>query len=412
MPYVVADKILFLSEASKVLSSSLDYYTTLGTVAELIVTGVSDFCIIDIFDGRKMSRVAVRVADRKKQKLANKMYEFLPSPTNKEAIYDTAKNNKTVLIKKATPAWLNKASRIKEERETIKKLGLNSHLFVPLVSRGQIIGVLTTASMDPKFSYSETDLPFIQELANRAATAVDKARLYSEAQKALHDRDEFLAVASHELKTPLTTILLNIQAAIRKIQKTESDSPEVREIIKMLELSSRQSHRMARLINDLLNVSVVSTGKLKIEKEKVDLVDLVKEVILSFKTRLKDAKIQVVIDMDEKIIGMWDKIRIEQVISNLMSNAIKYGKGKPILITVKKKGGNVHIRIKDNGIGIKKIDQEMIFEEFKRAVNSKEYSGLGVGLYICLQIVEAHKGKISVESKAGDGASFIVDLPL
>lgn len=101
MPHVVSDKILFLSEASKVLSSSLDYYTTLGTVAELIVTGVSDFCIIDIFDGRKMSRVAVRVADRKKQKLANKMYEFLPSPSNKEAIYDTAKNNKTVLIKKS-----------------------------------------------------------------------------------------------------------------------------------------------------------------------------------------------------------------------------------------------------------------------------------------------------------------------
>jgi signal transduction histidine kinase len=412
MPHVVSDKILFLSEASKVLSSSLDYYTTLGTVAELIVTGVSDFCIIDIFDGRKMSRVAVRVADRKKQKLANKMYEFLPSPSNKEAIYDTAKNNKTVLIKKATPTWLNRVSKIKEERETIKKLGLNSHLFVPLISRGQTIGVLTTASMDPKFSYSETDLPFIEELANRAATAVDKARLYLEAQKALRTRDEFLSVASHELKTPLTSILLNIQAVIKKIQKTEIESPEIREIVKMLELSSRQSHRMARLINDLLNVSVASTGRLQIEKEETELIGLVKEVILSFKARLKDSNIQVVVDMDEKIVGMWDKVRIEQVIANLLSNAIKYGKGKPILITVKKLGKNAHIRIKDNGIGIKKVDQEMIFEQFKRAVNSKEYSGLGVGLYICLQIVEAHKGKLSVESKAGDGASFIVDLPL
>jgi signal transduction histidine kinase len=412
MPHVVSDKILFLSEASKVLSSSLDYYVTLGTVAELIVTGVSDFCIIDIFDGRKMSRVAVRVADRKKQKLADKMYKFLPSPSNKEAIYDTAKNNKTVLIKKATPSWLKKVSKIKEERETIRKLGLNSHLFVPLKSRGQTIGVLTTASMDPNFSYSESDLPFIEELANRAATAVDKARLYLEAQKALRTRDEFLSVASHELKTPLTSILLNIQAVIKKIQKTESDSPEIREIVKMLELSSRQSHRMARLINDLLNVSVASTGRLQIEKEETELIGLVKEVILSFKARLKDSNIQVVVDMDEKIVGMWDKVRIEQVIANLLSNAIKYGKGKPILITVKKLGKNAHIRIKDNGIGIKKVDQEMIFEQFKRAVNSKEYSGLGVGLYICLQIVEAHKGKLSVESKAGDGASFIVDLPL
>lgn len=266
--------------------------------------------------------------------------------------------------------------------------------------------------MDPKFSYSETDLPFIEELANRAATAVDKARLYLEAQKALRTRDEFLSVASHELKTPLTSILLNIQAVIKKIQKTEIESPEIREIVKMLELSSRQSHRMARLINDLLNVSVASTGRLQIEKEETELIGLVKEVILSFKARLKDSNIQVVVDMDEKIVGMWDKVRIEQVIANLLSNAIKYGKGKPILITVKKLGKNAHIRIKDNGIGIKKVDQEMIFEQFKRAVNSKEYSGLGVGLYICLQIVEAHKGKLSVESKAGDGASFIVDLPL
>lgn len=412
MPYVVQDKILFLSEASKILSSSLDYHVTLAIIAKLVVTSVSDFCIIDIFNGRKLQRVAVSVSDPSKQELANKVYDFLPNPRNKDAIYDTAKQRSPIIIKKATSKWIQSVSKIPDERKTIKELGLNSHLFVPLRSRGEVIGVMTVASTDRNFSYSVEDATFIEELGNRAAAAVDKARLYLEAQEALRTRDEFLSIASHELKTPLTSILLNIQGSLKKIQKVSNLTPETKEIVKMLETSKKQSQRLSRLINDLLNVSVASTGRLKIERETLDLVELVKEVILHFKAQFRNHKIQVVVDLPEKLEGKWDRVRIEQVIANLISNAIKYGNNKPILITVKKRKKCAEISIRDNGIGIKKSDQNAIFDRFKRAVSSKDYSGLGVGLYICHQIVEAHNGKLSVESELNKGSTFIIELPL
>jgi signal transduction histidine kinase len=412
MPYIVGDKMHFLSEASKILSSSIDYNVTLAVVAKLLVTNIADFCIIDILEGHKLKRLAVKVSDPTKQKLALKMFDFIPNPKNKLAIYDTAKLGTPVIIPKATKRWLRTVSRIEEERKVIQELALNSHLFVPLKSRGEVIGVLTIASMDKNFSYSNEDAVFIEELATRIAIAVDKARLYSEAQNALQMRDEFLSIASHELKTPLTSILLNLQGVLKKISNINSKEPQIEEIRKMVELSKHQSDRMTRLINDLLNVSVASTGRLKIEKEKMDLSALVEDVLLQFKTKLESSHIKVIFKNKEKIVGRWDKIRLEQVISNLLSNAIKYGNNKPIVIELRKEEKSAVFIIKDNGIGIGKKDQEMIFQQFRRAVAPQTYSGLGVGLYISNQIVDAHKGSIFVSSIPGKGSTFTVILPL
>lgn len=412
MPYIVKDKILFLAEASKILSSTIDYNVTLAIISKLIVTSIADFCIIDIFEGHKLKRLAVNVSDPKKQQLAHKVFRFMPDPRNKEAIYDAAKLGAPIIIPKATKQWLSSVSKIKEERETIEKLGLNSHMFVPLKSGGEVIGVLTIASMDKNFSYTQDDAVFIEELALRAGAAVDKARLYKEAQEALYTRDEFLSIASHELKTPLTSILLNLQGMLNKIHKSNSKNPEIKETVRLIEISKRQTHRMARLINDLLNVSVVSTGKLKIEKEKFDLVTLINDVVMSFRTRLTNEKIDVKIQSSEKeIIGNWDYVRIEQVISNLLSNAIKYGKKKTITISSGKNNSYAIFKVKDQGIGISEKDQEYIFERFKRVVSDNEYSGLGVGLYIANQIIKAHKGRLTVKSQVGKGSTFIVELP-
>lgn len=412
MPYVVKDKILFLSEASKILSSSLDYNVTLAIISKLIVTSIADFCLIDIFDGYRMKRLAVNVSDPKKHELALKMFDFLPNPKNKQAIYDTARLGAPTIIEKVTKKWLREVSRIPEEREVITQLGLNSHMFVPLKSRGEVIGVITIASMEKDFSYSQEDAIFIEELAIRAGTVVDKARLYMEAQEALRTRDEFLSIASHELKTPLTSILLNLQGMLNKIYKTKSQAPEINEIIKLIELSKRQSHRMSRLINDLLNVSVASTGRLKIEKERMDLVGLVGDVITHFKQQLRSSNIRIVVVGGERpIVGKWDIIRLEQVIANLISNAIKYGDKKPITIEMEKRNGKAYLKVRDRGIGIREGDENFIFERFKRAVSAKDYSGLGVGLYISRQIVEAHRGRLYVESHEGKGATFIMELP-
>lgn len=412
MPYLIKNKIQFLSEASKILSSTLNYNVTLAIIAKLLVTSVSDFCMIDVFYGRKLKRLSVKVSDPSKQNLARKMYNFLPDPKNRQAIYETAKKGKPIIIKKVTKSWLKKVSKIDEERETIKKLGLNSHLFVPLKSRYAVIGVLTLASTDKKFFYTREDAIFIEELANRIGTAIDKAKLYSEAKEALRTRDEFLSIATHELKTPLTAILLNLQIALRKIRNTKTKNPEIESILKMVEVSESQSLRMSRLINDLLNVSVVSTGRLKIEKEKVELNELIKDTIERFETQSRNIGIKINFEEGKKIIGNWDKIRLEQVVANLLSNAIKYGKEKPVTISTSREKNKAYIKVKDHGIGIPKQNQKIIFDRFKRAVGGKKYRGLGVGLYISQQIMKAHKGKLKVKSEQEKGSEFIIELPL
>lgn len=411
MPYHVKNYPMFLSEASKILSSSLDYNVTLESVAKLIVNNVADFCIIDLFEKDKLIRVAVRASDSKRQKIANKFFNFPPDPRNKQAIYEAAGLKKAIVIEKATKKWLKSVSRIKEERDTVEELGLSSHIFAPLISRGKIIGVLTIASSLRGFSYSKEDAVFIGELANRVGLAVDNAQLFSRAQEALRTRDEFLSIASHELKTPLTSILLNLQLALQRIRKTDGKTlPE--NVIKMIEQSEQQGKRLSKLINDLLNISVISTGRLEIEREPMDLCELTEEVIGRFKIQLKKAKTRVIFKGKKGIVGFWDKIRLEQVITNLISNAIKYGGGKPIQVGLSRYRRKALISVKDQGIGIKREDLGKIFERFKRGASAKGYKGLGVGLYISKQIIEAHGGKIKVKSKEGEGSEFTIELPL
>lgn len=412
MAYILKDKFEFLSEASKILSSSLDYNVTLASIAKLIVNNVADFCMIDIIEKNQMSRVAVRVTNQKDRKLAQKMFSFPPDPRNKKAIFDTARTGRPILIRKATKGWLKTVSRIQEERDIVSKLKLTSYIFTPLISRGKVIGVITIGSNKEMFSYNQDDVAFMKELASRAGLAVDNARLFSEAQEALRTRDEFLSIASHELRTPLTSILLNIQLILFRIRKSSSDQIKIEDIVEMLERSEQQSYRLSRLINDLLNISVISTGRLEIEKEPTDLVEVVKGAIARHDAQFNKLGIKLIFKGLKKLPGNWDKVRLEQVVSNLITNAMKYGKRKPITIEIDKSKNWAILKVKDRGIGIDRGDLPNIFEKFKRVATNKGISGLGVGLYISHQIVEAHGGKITVKSNKKIGTTFTVFLPL
>jgi signal transduction histidine kinase len=180
----------------------------------------------------------------------------------------------------------------------------------------------------------------------------------------------------------------------------------------MLESTEKQTKRLSRLINDLLDVSIVSTGKLQLEKEEITLADIVADVIDRFKVQIQNTGSSVTTKLDTSVKGVWDKVRIEQVISNLFSNAIKYGNKKPISVTVKKLENTALFLIKDEGIGINPKKKKEIFERFKRGVSEKDYTGLGLGLYISKQIVEGHGGEIYFKTALGKGTTFIVELPL
>lgn len=414
MSYLITDRLHFLAEASKILSASLDYHVTLANVAKLITDNFSDFCMIDVYDDAGvLQRVAARVSDPKLTQLANRMFEFPADPRNVGGIYDAAKGGQPVLVEKVKDIWLKQVAKISEERVVLKKLGIRSLIYAPLRSRGKVIGVLTIISNRGDFSYSEDDVLLAQEIADRAGIAVDKAQLYLQAQDAIKLREEFMSIAAHELRTPLTIILLHLQKANTDIKKLMKKHTGMEKVLDILERSEKQGFRLSKMINDLLDVSLLNTGKLNLEKEKTELNSLVAEEVRRFKVHSQKEKLKIIFNKSKKpIFGNWDAIRLEQVISNLLSNAIKYGNKKTIKVSVEKLENEALISVEDKGIGIKPQDKKHIFDLFGRGASSSDYKGMGIGLYITDQIVKTHGGKIKVESQVGKGATFTVKLPL
>ena len=236
---------------------------------------------------------------------------------------------------------------------------------------------------------------------------------YLHALEEIRARDEFLSIASHELKTPLTTMLLKLNYMLNNVQHVALAKFSIPELMKVLENAQTQIKWLSTMINDLLNVSLITTGRMDLEKKDADLVQLTRQVIENFQEVAKDEGYEIRLEAKAPVIGHWDNARLEQAITNLLSNAIKYGKNKPIDIAVANSGNKGTIAIRDRGIGISGRDQKLLFDRFKRAVpTSEKKKGLGVGLYIAKQIVTAHQGKITVASFPQTGTTFTIELPL
>ena len=235
-----------------------------------------------------------------------------------------------------------------------------------------------------------------------------------EVQRLLQLRDEFISIAGHELKTPLTPLCLQRQM-IHKIMQSRGLPESVKEqkLEAYLQMSERQIDALTKLVETLLDVSQIRLGRFSIKPEtNVDLFNLVQEVVERHRPQweLAQSPVKVVL-LGESPKGQWDKLRMEQAISNLLTNAIKYGRGKPIEMTISSGMPGARISVRDHGPGISQADQARIFNRFERAGSMDSFGGLGLGLYITRQIVTAHSGTIGIESEIGNGASFIIDLP-
>ena len=229
---------------------------------------------------------------------------------------------------------------------------------------------------------------------------------------ALSVRDEFMAIASHELKTPLTSLKLQIELYQRGIMKGDPSIYSPEKINLLLDRNSRQIDRLTRLVDDMLDISRIRTGKLTLKKEDCDLSELLKDILNRTKEQFRaSGSGEPIVENVSEARGEWDPLRIDQVMTNIITNAIRYGQGKPVSIKIKNYEESVRISVKDQGLGIAKSDQEKIFQRYERGLIAREVSGLGLGLFICQQIVEAHGGNIWVESEVNQGATFFVDLP-
>jgi signal transduction histidine kinase len=275
---------------------------------------------------------------------------------------------------------------------------------LPIIYQGALHGIVVLGPKRDKDAYLRTDIDLLETLAAEAGVALGNARLLEEREQAIRMRDEFLSVAGHELRTPLTALHLNMQLLLQAARDDERAQ-------RRLNTADRQVARLARLTNELLDVSRITAHRLTLEREQFDLALLAEEVAARFADELRRAGSTLERHIEGPVLGSWDRMRVEQVLNNLLSNAIKYGEGKPISLRVERVPGAARITVEDHGIGITEADQHRIFERFERAVSPTHFGGFGLGLWITKEVVEAHGGRITVQSELQRGSTFTVDLP-
>lgn len=374
-----------LAQASAVLAETLDEYMTLQQVAQLTITELADACVIDALnESGQPERIA----------------QAYRTPD----VEATFKQSLTQSQGGATLHETDARSGTQHEAGTALM-----QLVVPLDVRTQPIGTLTLARSPASADYSEAERALAEELGRRIAQAIDNARLYRAAQEAAQMREEFLSIAAHELKTPLSALLGNTFVLERRLAKTltlpERDIQTVQSI-------SEQGWRLHKLIDALLDLSRIELGRFTIEPQIIDLVALVQRVVAEHPATAQHSLHLQCPYTHLPIRG--DEIRLEQVLRNLLQNAIKYSPaGGPIFVRVAEISDGVTIAVTDHGIGIPQAAQAHLFNRFYRARNTDvlRVTGLGIGLYVVKEIVVQHGGSIEIRSTEGRGSTFTVRLP-
>jgi signal transduction histidine kinase len=256
------------------------------------------------------------------------------------------------------------------------------------------------------------DLALAEELARRLAIAVENARLYAEAEQAVRARDEFLAIASHELKTPLAPLLLRLQTLERLVARDQLGSIPREKLLQLFGGAEGQVLRLDGLIDDLLDLTRIRAKRFRLDTAPVDLAAVVREVLDHHRAEVLAVGCTLSVETPAPVHGSWDRRRLEQVVANLLTNAVKYAPGSPIEVRVHGGEAEATIAVRDHGPGIPVEHQERIFRPFERAPRARGGpAGLGLGLYIVRQIVEAHGGSVTLASAPGRGTTFTVTLP-
>ncbi len=403
----------FLVKASVLLSTSLDYGKTLQQVADLAVPELADWCAVDLRDDDGSTRLmAVAHIDPEKVALARRLRERYPVDENApHGVQHVLRTGQPELIPTITQELLQASARDAEHLELLHNLGLCSAMIVPLHARGRTLGAITLIAAESGRYYDQRDLAFAQELASRAAMAIDNAKLYQAAQSAIQLRDEFLSIASHELKTPLTTMLGHSQALLRRATREQQFGERDR---RGLQSIVDQTQRLNKQITTLLDVSRLELGQFRIERAPVDLAALTSRVVVELEPTLERHTLHLT-EAAEPLIVEGDERLLEQVLQNLLNNAAKYSvNGGTITIRRWCEAGTACVSISDQGMGIPLSAQPHLFQRFYRAnnVDAHRISGLGIGLYLVHEIVMHHGGTVDVASTEGMGSTFTIRVPL
>jgi signal transduction histidine kinase len=291
------------------------------------------------------------------------------------------------------------------ERAIVESLGARTAMSVPLAVGEKTFGAMTFAANDRR--YDADDLAMAESIAGRVASALENARLYAVAREAIRARDELLVLTAHELRTPLTALQLRADGLLRSARRGADADQTARS-----EGIARDVRRFSVLVDHMLDALNIRADGVALVSGRCDLARMVRDRVGLVAERARTAGSEIKVDSPPSVTGQWDRARLETVIDVVLDNAIKYGNGAPISVSLRADGAWAELSVRDQGIGIPEDRLSAIFQPFERAVPKEHFGGLGLGLYIAKAIVDAHGGSIAVTSRLGEGSAFVVRLPL
>jgi PAS domain S-box-containing protein len=402
-------ELRFLANAGRALATSLDWETTLRTVAELAVPHLADWCAIDIVEDGELRRMVVTHSDPAMREAAKEYQQrYPPAPDAQRGAAHVVRTGEPELIPEVTEDVLRAVARDDEQLQMLQALGFRSAMVVPLQVHSRVLGAVTLIAAESHRAYDPADLRTAELVASRAALAVEKARLFREAQAASHARDEVLSIVSHDLRNPLNTILLSAGFLLDSAPETDRRSGA-----QHLEIIRRQADQMSRMIQDLLDVGRIEAGGLPVEERREDVAKLVSDAAEIARPLAEKKKLRLHVQTEDALPAVCaDRERILQVFSNLLGNATKFTpEGGTISLRAEQRDRVVRFSVSDTGSGIAEDDLPHIFQRFYQARKTRR-GGAGLGLSIAKGIVEAHGGCIGVTSKAGAGSTFYFEIPV
>lgn len=400
-----------LSTAGWVLAASLEVESTMATVAELPVPLLGEWSMLELLTAEgSMRRAAATHMDPMRQDLTASLVSRTamplaadpPTASGGRAAHESEAQRITVMAD-----WLTANFPVAAERTVVENLGASAVLLVPLRAGGRAIGVLHLVRTRPGARHSVEEAQLADQFAGLAALALENARLYQEARLAVRERDDMLAVVSHDLRNPVNAIVLLTGAALER--ERDVGALMDRDEVESIRAASRQADG---LIQDLQDVSRISAGRLRVEQRRVSILEIVEEAADLFAPVVKDAGLTLLQRLDDEAPSILaDRGRILQVLSNLLGNAVRFTPPEGLItLSLEASEASVRIGVSDSGPGVTPEDVPRLFERYWQAPRLLR-AGSGLGLYIAKGIVEAHGGEIGVVSEAGKGSEFWFTLP-
>jgi len=396
-----------LAEANFALFASLDYEETLANVAQFVVRELADWCIVEIMEEHEhLRRLEVASANPANAALCADLEQWPVERNRPFIVQAVVEKRQSLLIEHVSSEHLESVAQGPEHLQALRSLDPRSLMAVPLLMRGQFLGTIVFVSSTPSRVYGPDDLRLALALADRAVVAIENARLYRASVHATELRDQVLGIVAHDLRNPLSTILLNAAALTRHGPEAERRSQKRREAI------HNAATRMNRLIQDLLDVSVMESGQLTIQPARLSAQEVIVRAVETQKPLASSHSLDLRVDVDRDLPDIWgDRDRLLQVFENLIGNAIKFTKaGGCITVGAASRDHQVIFRVADTGSGIAPENLPRVFDRFWQATTAHR-QGAGLGLPITKGIVEAHGGRIWVESTPSRGTTFSFTVP-